>query len=122
MVCVSRKVGEVWMSDTCKKLWQVVCKEVVVKKTCDVCLKEIPPTSNVFPRKNIPYFNITTHHSDWGNDSIDSYENYHACCPECAMKFVSEYLERCFDGNNTEAIEIEHVNGWFLPKEEVSDA
>ena len=94
--------------------------DVVVAKKCDVCWKEIPKSECVYGREH-PFFSITTHHNDWGNDSIDSYEHFHACSVECATKFTQKYLSDCFDGINTCAIEIEHKNGWGYGRDEVED-
>lgn len=109
------------MSDIYKELKQIIVKDVVVGKKCDVCFKDIPPTKRGFPRKNVPYYEITTHHNDWGNDSVDSYEHYHACSPECALKFAGEYINDNFEGCNSQTIEIEHKGGWFMPKEAEND-
>ena len=102
------------MSDLCRDMKQVIVKEVVVGKKCDVCFTDIPPKH--------PYYEITTHHRDWGNDSVDSYEHHDACCPECAMKFAKKYMTDSWGWKNTQAIEIEHCNGWYLPKEVTDDA
>lgn len=107
------------MSDIYVEKRQTVIKEVVVGKKCDVCFKDIPPTSDSFPRTNHSYFNITTHHHDWGNDSCESFEYFHACSPACALKFATEYLNKDFDGHNSREIEIEHRGAWFMPEEEV---
>lgn len=104
------------MSDVYKKLQQVKVREVVVGKKCDVCHENIPPTERGYSRKSFPYYNITTHHSDWGNDSVDSFEYYHACSPECALKFATEYITNCYNGRNSKTIEIEHCDGWFMPE------
>ena len=108
------------MSDKYKTMRHVVEENLVVGKICDICRKEIMPTS-VSPRgcslHNTPFFEITTGHHDWGNDSVDSIEIKHACSPECLMKFVGKYVTRDFAGYNTDYIDIEHVSGWHLPKE-----
>ena len=54
-------------------------------------VKKIEPSQFGFGE---PYIHIHTWHNDWGNDSIDSHENYDLC-KECAKKFVSDYIERC---------------------------
>ena len=82
----------------------------VIKKTydyipvsgkCDVCGKELLPVN----KDQLPghcketeiydYYRITTHHHDWGNDSIDSYEYVDCCCLDCALKFVAHYWDGC---------------------------
>ena len=110
------------MSDLCRDMKQILVREVVVGKKCDVCFTDIPPTGRSFPRTNHPYFDITTHHSDWGNDSCESYEHFHACSPACALKFATEYLNNDFDGHNSREIEIKHHGAWFMPEEVTVDA
>ena len=110
------------MSDIYQEKRQTVIREVVIGKRCDICFKDIPPTSKSFPRTNHPYFDITTHHRDWGNDSCDSYEYFHACSPACALKFATEYLNEDFDGHHSREIEIEHHGAWFMPEEVSGDA
>lgn len=103
------------MSDVYKELRQVEIRDVIVGKKCDVCHKDIPPTER-YSMKTFPYYKITTHHSDWGNDSVESFKYYHACSPECALKFATEYITNCYNGRNSNVIEIEHHNGWFMPE------
>ncbi len=54
---------------------------------CDVCGKE-------FKGK---YWNLTTQHSDWGNDSCDSISCFDLCSKECVQKKLDEYFEDCED-------------------------
>lgn len=110
------------MSDLCRDMKQIVVREVVVGKKCDVCFADIPPSDRTSIQPNHPYYRITTHHMDWGNDSADSYEYYDACCPECVMKLAQKYLADNWDGNNSRTISIRHCNGWYLPKEVAEDA
>ena len=108
------------MSDTVKRLHQIVEKEVVVAKTCDICGKQIEPTPTPpvgYGDKRIPFFEITTGHHDWGNDSCDSIRVLHACSPDCLMKFVDEYVRKDFGEIHTEYIYIDHENAWHLPHE-----
>jgi hypothetical protein len=56
-------------------------KKVLSKVTCDVCKKEI--------KKGEEYYNVTTHHNDWGNDSVDSFKDFDICSDDCLkVKFV----------------------------------
>ena len=105
------------MSDTVQRKKQIIIRELVIGKKCDVCGREIPPTSRTFPRKEIPFFDVTTYHNDWGNDSVDSYEYFHACSPDCVMKMADGFLRDDFDGINTKTIKIAHRSGWYLPEE-----
>lgn len=64
-----------------------VTEKVLVKEAryCDVCGKEIA--------NNVSYWHLTTHHNDWGNDSIESYEYCDVCSKDCMRKKFEEYLE-----------------------------
>lgn len=79
---------------------------VPIAMRCDVCGKTIDP-------KN--WFWVSTHHSDWGNDSFESLTQYDVCSDECAVKFAKDYLHNAYDAkakgaHNTRVIEIEHQN------------
>lgn len=72
-------------------------KEVITGCKCDVCNKEIKSRQN--------YWRLTTHHNDWGNDSIDSYEHYDLCSPECIKVKLNEYYKEC-ENSNTQCFEL----------------
>ena len=67
---------------------------------CDVCGKIIPVDK---PSKSM-YFEVSSGHNDWGNDSCESRETQDIC-PNCITKFTTEYL-RDADGTSR-YIEIE---------------
>lgn len=81
---------------------KTVTQKVCVKKTtiCDVCGKEITGE----------YYDVTTSHSDWGRDSVDSIEYKDACSVECLRKLFDKYIEISAGGLNSQKIEIEHCN------------
>ena len=110
------------MSDTIKAKKILVTRDCVVGKKCDVCGKEIPPTRipHKYGEPVYDYYKVTRHHNDWGNDSVDSYEHYDACSPECASAYMREYLEDSAGGRNSMIIEIEHESCWTLRDTEVS--
>ena len=101
----------------------IVMRECIVGKKCDVCGKEILPT--VIPHKYgepvYDYYEITTHHNDWGNDSGDSYEHFDACSPDCAYKMWEEYIHDSAGTRKTKCIEVEHINCWTLEDTEASE-
>ena len=80
-----------------------VTEKVLVKETryCDICKKEI--------ESNKSYWKLTTHHNDWGNDSIDSYEYFDVCSKECMRNKFEEYLEDSGDErySNTMCFDVE---------------
>lgn len=65
----------------------------VVGIRCDRCGDDI--------KESEVYYNVVTHHNDWGNDSIDSYENFDLC-NDCYLSFIGEYFK--------EAIGTEELN------------
>lgn len=69
---------------------------------CDVCHKEILGK----------YWQLTTHHNGWGNDSIDSYEYFDLCSRECINKKLDEYIKAC-KNSYTQEFELEqsYFNG-----------
>ena len=94
-----------------------VIQECVVGKKCDICGKEIPPSGE----QVYDYYEVTTHHNDWGNDSVDSYEHFDACSPDCAYKLWKESIHNSAGARNTMCIKVEHKNYWTLKYKEVSD-
>ena len=100
-------------------------KEIIYKTTyelagvkCDICGRVIKAPSetdlyNWFYDK-YKYYAVTTGHHDWGNDSYESVEHYDIC-PECMVKFVSEYLNKMRD-SETAYIEINTRRVYFNSK------
>ena len=93
-------------------------KEVKEKKTittdvvigqeiyCDECGRLI------FRKKNKQivycigdYWELTTGHHDWGNDSIDSIEYFDLCSKECCTTRFKDYIQCC---QGTKYFELEH--------------
>lgn len=58
---------------------------VLTKVVCDTCKKEIE--ANKF------YYQVTTGHNDWGNDSLESIENKDICSDECLTEEFKKYIE-----------------------------
>lgn len=80
-----------------------VTEKVLVKETryCDVCRQEIQSNS---------YWELTTHHNDWGNDSIESYEYFDVCSEKCLREKFDEYVKNSGKNDyNTMFFEVEHV-------------
>ena len=67
-----------------------VTERVCVKQTmhCDVCDGVIDD--------NAAYWELTTGHHDWGNDSIDSYEYYDLCSSVCVRNIFEKYKGKTF--------------------------
>lgn len=78
-------------------------KRIETGVKCDICGKFIEATEKWYPGDPTKYYEVSTGHHDWGNDSWESIE-HKDICPDCIDKFVIEYLET---GSGTAHIEIE---------------
>ena len=64
-------------------------EEEVFEIICDVC-------GRIHKGMDLPnkWHNISMHHNEWGNDSVDSYEVFDVCSPECyAIQFKDCVIE-----------------------------
>ena len=105
---------------------RTIRKNIVVCRTtiCDGCQKilcrqygeEYKPNNEPWRdyTQDVEFFEITTGHHDWGNDSCESIE-HRTFCRECLAKPIHEYLKRTYGGKDTEYIEIEHCTYRSLP-------
>ena len=73
---------------------------------CDECKKLIVDTTNAQPRCRVQYWEVTTGHYDWGNDSCDSVEEHQYCSKECITEAFEQYLEETCGNFNTEYFEV----------------
>lgn len=89
-----------------------VVREVTTAVECDACHRRVdgadPPGWHYF----------SSSHNDWGNDSIDSHEEYDVCSWECFLKVVREVFDE-YSGvlgtNQREAtLEIDHHDWAFI--------
>ena len=109
-----------------KKITKQVVKEVteVVSEVivCDVCSKELNYNILIGTSKVASYYEITTGHRDWGNDSWESRKNRQVCCDECLSRFTQEWLkDPDVIGSNTAYIEIEKDRHWLTENKEPKD-
>lgn len=87
-------------------------KRVIGKQIyCDTCEKLIFDTQDIDTYNNpcrhrTQYWEVTTGHYDWGNDSCDSVETQQYCSKECLTKAFKKYLKRTEDKISTEYFEI----------------
>ena len=79
-----------------KNIEKIIRTEKVVGVKCDICKKEITGK----------FWRLTTHHNDWGNDSIDSYEHFDLCSRECINRALDDYIDDCKD-SYTQCFELE---------------
>lgn len=84
-------------------------KEIENEIICDICNKKIKEEEDYktpYRTKMTHFYEVSTHHNDWGNDSIDSFEYRDICSEECLFEFLKKY----FDGTDgTLQCEIEEV-------------
>ena len=78
--------------------------QTVIGVECDVCHKVIPADKRGWADRTGRYFEVTTGHRDWGNDSCESVQTLDIC-PECLTKYVADYFEK-MRGSNTAYLEI----------------
>ena len=81
-----------------------VTEKVCVKETmyCDVCNGVIYDKGS--------YWELTTGHHDWGNDSIDSIEDFDVCSEVCLREKFDEYIRESTKNNwNTQYFKVEKV-------------
>lgn len=86
-----------------KEVTEIITHKKLVKSTriCDVC------NTVIFD----PYWKVLTHHSDWGNDSVDSFKNYDCCSPACVTDMFEKYMQDSNSRYNTKTFEVEHIPG-----------
>ena len=83
-----------------------VTERVCVKETmyCDICNSIIDDDNN--------YWELTTGHHDWGNDSCDSIEHFDICSEACLRKKFDEYIResmKYLGGCNSMYFEVKRV-------------
>ena len=79
-----------------------VTEKVLVEEImyCNICKKKI--------EKGSGYWDVTTGHYDWGNDSHESIEHFDICSENCLMIKLTEYsVDSGKDDYNTKYIEVE---------------
>lgn len=75
------------------------------KVECDVCGKVIP--AGRYGRET-RYYEVTTGHHDWGNDSCESVKTIDVC-QDCIVGYVADYLYKASETGHIE-IEPNHSN------------
>lgn len=75
-----------------------VDKRVCTKLKCDMCGKDIPWHEK--------FYHTTMWHSDWGNDSVDSVEEFDLCSDECLYEFLGENWKELKEAHKTAYIDI----------------
>ena len=63
---------------------------VCVGTYCDECKKLIVSLND---DDGFCFYHVRTHHSDWGNDSVDSVSSFDFCSMDCLRSHMEEYFE-----------------------------
>ena len=66
-------------------------KEVLDTIRCDRCKRLLHEAHGDKNTKNVTYFDVSRHHSEWGRDSVESYE-YYEVCEDCLPKFFTDEM------------------------------
>lgn len=109
-----------------KEITTTRLEEVPIAGKCDICGNDLLPVDkDKLPshfrdrdRSIYDYYRITTHHHDWGNDSIESYKYTDCCCIECALKFIKLYWNGCTKSTPWPTKELEMKHEYELSKED----
>ena len=96
--------------ETKEVVYKTVKKLVGIK--CDKCGKVILADNG--EKSSNRYFEVSTGHRDWGNDSFESV-HYYDLCPSCVTDFANEYLE---SAKGTAWIDIETCYAYPIDEEE----
>lgn len=82
-----------------------VTDETLRSVICDNCKKEIEIKHSSYRTGGV-YYEVTTHHNDWGNDSRESFEYFDFCSYECLAKHQEQYFK---NARGSEQYEIERI-------------
>jgi predicted nucleic acid-binding Zn ribbon protein len=74
---------------------EVVCTEL----KCDICGKDIPWHEK--------FYHASMGHTDWGNDSVDSIEDFDLCSDECLYEFLGKDWKALKEARSTAYISID---------------
>lgn len=94
-----------------REVTEVKEKVIGFVKTCDVCGKVIYDTREDVPMLGAHgqhWWELTTGHCDWGNDSIDSIEDFDLCSPDCLRHKLEEYIKDSNHEINSCYFNVEH--------------
>jgi len=86
-------------------------REVQTGTKCDYCGKEV---KGVYPKT---WHHFDSHHSDWGNDSRESYEYFDVCSPRCFIEIARKQMNDGVGFNKPEersTTQISDFNEQFL--------
>lgn len=78
------------------------------KIICDVCGCVIYDTDQDQEQKGIKFYRTTMYHSEWGNNSIDSFEYDDICSGPCLLSKVTEYAKDAEGNYPSMELEIEY--------------
>lgn len=97
-----------------RKVMREVTETVKSIVYCDVCKKLAPITHDGWWQK---YYEVTTGHDDWGNDSCESIEKQQCCSYDCALKVAAQWFKERL-GSDTAWCKINIEEECFIKGEE----
>ena len=89
----------------CKMLPTTVMKEQIIQIECDVCGKIIDPGQS--------FWDLSTSHSDWGNDSIDSHREFDLCSEKCVQTKLKDYFRDC-ERSDTQSFWLDQAVEYYI--------
>jgi hypothetical protein len=89
------------------KSTQMVPRQIVTATTCDGCGKTDGPSPD-------GWNHFSSHHSDWGNDSVDSYDYWDACSFACYLQIVSKAFADYPPTSRNPSLEIDDKDWFFI--------
>ena len=89
----------------CKMLPATIMKEQIIQIKCDVCGKIIGSGQS--------FWELTTSHSDWGNDSIDSRCGFDLCSQECVQTKLKDYFKNC-EHSSTQSFWLDQAVEYYI--------
>lgn len=91
------------------------CGKLIQKFMGDHFREEYTPPA--YGKEEVHWYEVTTGHHDWGNDSCESIDTK-IVCPRCITEEYSDYIDRSCNHGNTEYMDIQHGYGWSMPLDE----
>lgn len=89
-----------------KEVERIVKDEELISTNCDICKKEITDVT-IKESEEGCYYNVCTHHSDWGNDSCESLKYFDFCSLNCLIQHMLNYFKKA---NGSEEYDIERLH------------
>lgn len=90
-----------------------ICGAKIVCDKCGKVIIDFVNGDNSHNKKDACYFQLTTGHNDWGNDSPDSVDCKELCCETCVTNALADYFEDS-KGSDTAYFELRRARAVVL--------